>query len=509
MTRTALFLSLAIIGTTLAPACSTDEAARRPRVGGKRTTTDPSTGKALPDFNDPHVTVKEGLPDPFEALLHGQAQTDQLCNRIGGLDDDNNPNFNAVTVALCKDKKTFASMKDLQLALGLDFKKTDVTGTNGSNNNPGFALSSHSSSLLARGTSALNPRAFVFSPPPGKPVRIPGFVVMAFVRGETFVEVAAESPKGGNKLTFYLVKFELDCTLSNSCQNGDLFTPSVEQNWKSWTAYDDEDLKNTLADCRQCHQPDGPSSKMMLRMQEFEDPWTHWFRSDRPGGITLLQDFLRAHGDQEDYGPIPAALIQKSDGRALEDLINGQGFGDQPNKFDSKTIEAEIQRSQSGQPEVNIPRGQSPTWDGLYAGAFNGDFIPPPYHDVKVTDPDKLQYLTGEYKKFMSQGGTLPDMRRVFLDDALEEMTMLPKLNATGREVLVQTCAQCHNPKLDQTISRAKFDATNLDAMTRAEKDLAIARLNLGSGERLRMPPANMRSLPDDARTAAIDELKK
>ena len=198
-------------------------------------------------------------------------------------------------------------------------------------------------------------------------------------------------------------------------------------------------------------------------------------------------------------------LIVKSDGRALEDLVKGQGFGSQPNAFDSREIEDEVEQSSSLQPEINTPRGKSPTWEGLFARAFTGLAIPPPYHDVKVTDPDKLQFATDEYKKFMAgQVSELPDIRRVFLDDALEPMTFLPKSGATGREVLVQTCAQCHHPKLDQTISRAKFDVTRLDSMTRAEKDATIARLRMGSANRLRMPPVMMRSLPDDAREAAI-----
>jgi hypothetical protein len=250
---------------------------------------------------------------------------------------------------------------------------------------------------------------------------------------------------------------------------------------------------------------------MMLRMQELEDPWTHWFRSDRPGGLTLMQDFFRAHGTEEDYGGIPAALIPKADGLAMEDLVKGQGFGDNPNGFfNSRVIEDEVEDSSRQQPEINTPPGQSRTWQALYDRAMRGEFIPVPYHDVKVTDPDKLQYATDEYKKYMAgAGNVLPDIRRVFLDDALEAMTFIPKSGLSGREVLVQTCAQCHNPKLDQTISRAKFDVTKLDTMSREEKDVAIARLKMGSANRLRMPPVMMRTLPDDAREAAIKFLEQ
>ena len=156
-----------------------------------------------------------------------------------------------------------------------------------------------------------------------------------------------------------------------------------------------------------------------------------------------------------------------------------------------------------------MPKGTSNEWQRIYNRAYAGNAIPVPYHDVKITDPNKLQYLTDQYKAFQTSGGTLPDIRRVFLDDALEDLLMVPKTGASGADVLVSTCAQCHNGKLDQTISRAKFDATNLAAMSRAEKDLAIARLRLSPNDRLKMPPAFMRSLPDDANNAAIAELQK
>ena len=507
MIRTTALFGLLLTATTLAAACSSEEASRRPRTGSKRVTTDPATGEELPDFNDPRTAAKEGLPDPLEGLARGQQQNDNLCARAGVLNDVN-PRFNAVTNAICVEKKRITSIKELQAALGIDFKKIDAAGTNGSNGNPGFALLGHSSSLVARSVSAINPRAFVFTGLPGRPVRAPGYVAIGFARGEPFVEIAADSPRTG-KLTMYLFKFDIACEENHTCQNADLLTPAIEQNWKGFTLYDDEDLKNTLMDCRHCHQPDA-SGPMMLRMQELEVPWTHWFRNDNPGGLTLLQDYFRAHSENEDYGGIPGALIQKSDGRALEDLVKGQGFANQPNVFDSPRIELEVARSQSGQPEVNSPKGTSPTWKALFDRASSGQFIPPPYHDVKVTDPNKLQYATDAYKNFMANGGgTLPDIRRVFLDEALEALTFVPTAGLPGRDVLMQTCAQCHNSNLDLSITRAKFDMNKLGTMSRAEKDVAIARLLLPSSDRLKMPPASFRSLPDDARDAAIAELKK
>ncbi|MBX3227964.1 MAG: hypothetical protein KIT84_27945 [Labilithrix sp.] len=510
MTRPALLFSALLSVTVVTAACSEDGATRRPRTGKPaRVQTDPETGEVLPDYNDPRTKEKEGFPDPLERMAHGTAQNDALCARAGVM-DETNPNFNAVTNAFCKDKKTVTNMRELQAALGLAFQNRNANGTNASNGNPGFSFLSHSSSLVARGVSSINPRAFLFSPPPGQPVRIPGFVVMTFVRGEEFVEIAAESPKAGNKLTFYLLKFEKTC--GKSCTNAELLSPEVEKGWTEVSIYDDEDLKNNLLDCRHCHQPEGPGTPVMLRMQELEDPWTHWFRSDRPGGLTLMKDYFRAHGTDEEYMGIPGVLIPKSDGLALEDLVVGQGFGKdkQPNLFDTKAIEQEIKESSELQPEINIPVGNSPTWQRNYNAAFEGRFIPPPYHDVKVTDPDKLQIATDSYKAFMSgQATDMLDTRRVFLNEALEAMTIEPKSGASGKEVLIQTCAQCHHPKLDQSISRAKFDVTRMDSMTRDEKNLAIQRMKLGSANRLHMPPTNMRYLPDDARDAAIKYLEQ
>jgi cytochrome c553 len=502
MKHSALLLSFTLAAAVAAAACSSSDGLSSSSGGspGSASNAPGAENSAPAGTNDPYDSKVEVLPDPLEGLPTGQKQLDLLCAR---------GDFNAVTDALCNKNPTITSIVDLQRVLGLGFKDTSKNGANAANGNPGFALLGHSSSLIARDVSAINPRAFVFSPTPGQPVKIPGYVIMGATRGEPFVEIAAANPNNG-KLNFYLFRFNLTCESSHSCKPGDLLTPAVERNWQGWSVYDDEDLKNTLADCRHCHQPDGPGSPLMLRMQEIQDPWTHWFRNDRPGGIALFQDFLRAHGDQEDYGGIPAAIIQKADGRALEDVVTGQGFGNQPNQFDSKQIESEVQSSSSVQPLINIPQGQSSTWQQLFDASVAGLAIPPPYHDVKVTDPNKLQYVTDQYKAFVAgQVTELPDIRRVFLDDALVDMTMKPKPGLSGKQVLVQMCAQCHNPNLDQSISRAKFDVTRMGSMSSAEKAETINRLKLPASNRLHMPPAMMRNMTPDALNAAIAELSK
>jgi mono/diheme cytochrome c family protein len=448
---------------------------------------------AAPGSNDPHDPKIEQLPDPLSGLKTGQEQMQAVCSR--GQED-------AVTKIFCNGNGTsITSIVDLQKALGLEFKDRSDKGTNGTNGNPAFALLGHSSSLVARDVSAINPRAFIFSAPPGQPVRIPGYVVMGFARGEPFVEIAAEDPNT-RKLTLYLARFSLPCEADKSCGPGELLTPAVEKNWKGITLYDDEDLKNTIADCRQCHQPNGPGSKTMLRMQELQDSWTHWFRNDdqHPNGLALLQDFRAAHGVDEDYAGIPGHILQLGDGAALEDFIVGQGFQQQPNFFNSKRIEQEMQAL-----------GQSPTWQSLYQTSLAGQAIPPPYFKAKVTDPDKLEFATNAYQTFLKTGSTkdLPDIRRVFDDGALPWMSMRPKAGATGEEMLVQMCSQCHNSRLDPSLSRAKFDATNLAGLDPGVKAMAISRMQLPASDIRHMPPAMIRTIPDDQLQTAIDALQK
>ncbi|HSO34401.1 MAG TPA: hypothetical protein VLT33_17815, partial [Labilithrix sp.] len=119
---------------------------------------------AKPGSNDPRDPEVEVMPDALEGLPRGAAQLGIVCGR--GQQDN-------VTKALC-DNPRLESITDLQDALGLGFQDRSSRGQNGGRGNPAFALLGHSTSLVTREVSAINPRAFVFSPPPGRPVRIPG-----------------------------------------------------------------------------------------------------------------------------------------------------------------------------------------------------------------------------------------------------------------------------------------------------------------------------------------------
>ena len=103
----------------------------------------------------------------------------------------------------------------------------------------------------------------------------------------------------------------------------------------------------------------------------------------------------------------------------------------------------------------------------------------------------------------------LPDIRDVFLDDALRDMGFAPKAGADGKTLLAEMCQECHNANLDPTLSRDRFRVDQLDQMSRAERDLAIARIRLPLDTRLTMPPTLFRTVTADERQLMIDELSK
>ncbi|HXU73288.1 MAG TPA: hypothetical protein VN947_28410 [Polyangia bacterium] len=443
----------------------------------------------------------------FANLPSGAAQLATVCKR---------GSHDAVATHFCgAAPPAIGNIVDLEHAVGLFDGPSP----------PAFALTGHSTSLVVREVSALNPRAILFTAPSQAPstqqndgsfIADPGFVAMGFVRGSQLAEVIAHDPQA-NELHFYLVRFLQDCNASaDGCSAGDLLTPAVERDWRSVSLYEDEDLKDTVFDCRHCHQPNGPSTTKMLRMQERRAPWTHWFRNNanQPGGVALVQDFQAAHGKLEDYAGIPANLLDtpRSDPLVLEALVDNNSVSPQPNEFNTGKIEQQVQASNPAEPALNMPMGQSATWDAIYTYAAGGNAIPVPYHDVKVTDPSKLSSLTTAYQSFVDgalPASKLPDLRDVFLDGALADMGLRPRAGADGTGILQQMCQRCHNSELDQTISRAAFNVENYGAMSRAEKDKAIDRLTQPASSPRLMPPARFGGLSPEELQTVVDFLKK
>jgi hypothetical protein len=429
--------------------------------------------------------------DVFDGLPTGDAQLDKLCSRQGA---------DAVSKAFCtKQGPAIHGLADLQGRLGLAFG--DPTGRSRAPGDPGFALSGHSASLVGRFVSAFNPRAFVFTPSaPGSGQPTPGFVVLSFTRGENFVEVAAHDPTdpGPEAINFYLLHFQRAC--DSGLDPAERLTPAVERDWVQVDVYEDDDLENTVLDCKRCHQPAGPGTRKILRMHEHTDPWTHFFRSDRPGGRALLDDFHATHGTEEDYGGIPAPWLDRSDPALLAALVENNGFSDQPNPFDAAQIEREVEATNPAQPQSNSPPGRSASWQRLFDLAVTCKAAPPPYHDAKVYDATKLESAGLSYRAMLTGGRreSSDDLRDVFLEAALVDVGVRPPPRATGRAVLVETCQDCHNSTVDPSLSRARFDVERLEQMTRSEKDAAIRRLDLPIENRQRMPPAMFRWLSPD-----------
>jgi mono/diheme cytochrome c family protein len=457
-------------------------------------------GDTRPKTSEPDLAYGD-WGDPFAELPTGEAQRQRVCG--SGAQD-------LVHEVFCADEPAhIESLTDLERALHLD--PETLGGLSGS------ALSGHSTSLSLRSVSAINPRAILFR----QVVALlydatwpQEMTALAFTRGEQFSEVVVIGKDG--EFNFYLVRFDQECNDNpQGCSAGDLLTDAIERDWRNVTLYDEASLANTQLDCAPCHQPNGPNSSNILRMQEFASPWSHWLFGSTDGGRALLEDYRAAKGD-EGVGALPLDEIGTRSPGGLQLFVSGRDH-DQPNVFDSETIEREVAQSaaMSGgdQPRDNRVPGTSETWNALYARANRGEAIGVPYHDVKVTDPEKLVRMTDAYQAHRRgelPREALPDLRDIFPDDParLAEIGIGTTPGASGEDVLMQACSLCHNDRLDQSVSRARFRA-DLRGLSRAEKDRAIERLMLPANDVRAMPPARLRVLTPAARASAIAALRK
>jgi hypothetical protein len=434
-------------------------------------------------------------PEPLEHMPRGPAQTARVCER-GGND--------SVRGVFCGPQPVpIASLADLQAALGV--------GTDQLGGISGLAVGGHSTALSARSVSAINPRVIVVR----LEVMPDSLLALAFTRGEQFAELVVRD-LDDEELRFYVVGFRQACNDSpKGCTPGDLLTPAVEHDWRDVTLYAEQDLENTVLDCAPCHQPDGPGTRKLLRMHELHDPWTHWFWKSSAGGRALLADYFAAKGDEPLAG-MTAEQIHNAHPGNLSMLVD---FDDapQPNLFDAPAIEAEVQASAAArggaQPEDNRVPGESATWRATYERSLRGEAMTVPYHDVKVTDPEKLAAMTSAYQEYLRgerAPADLPDIRDVYPDDPalLAAMGFETEPGLSGEEVLVQACSLCHNERLDPSLSRARF-RPDLSWLSRAQRNEAIARLRLPESDPRAMPPARLRSLSPEARARAIEALRE
>jgi hypothetical protein len=420
--------------------------------------------------------------DALAGLPTGVDQLKVLCARQGQ---------DRLRTALCgSNPPSIKGLADLQAALGLAFD---------GQNNPQFALTGHSSSLVARHVTSINPRAVIFTPNAGNNTPNRNYVALGFTRGEQFVEIAANDPTVTDpavRLKFFLIRFEQGCnSKEGGCSVGELLTPEVEKNWTGFTVYGDEDLKNTLFDCRHCHQPGGPTTPRILRMQELRNPWTHFFRNNTNGGRQLIAEFQAAHGNQETYAGIPGGQISSSDPADLEDLVRAAGFGNQPNEFPTRQIESNNNRQ---------------AWEGIYANFSAGGAIAVPYFGVSISDPVKLTAMSAEYGRYLRgeiAAVDLADIRDTLREEDRWAMGFAVRPDATDQQILLQACSQCHNSALDQSLSRARFNV-DLTKVAKEEIEVAVQRIMLPPNDPARMPPARFRSLTEEEKSVLIQLLR-
>jgi hypothetical protein len=360
-----------------------------------------------------------------------------------------------------------------------------------------------STALSGRLVSTLNPRAIVLG----------SSTFLAFNRGIQRVELISRDRGPARSLNFYLLQFEQACNAApEGCSPGDLYTPRIESDWTAVRIEDDEDLKNTPSDCRQCHQRG--SDHAILLMRELDGPWTHFFMPDdeepegvpEPSGIDVVRAYFEAKGDER-YGNLPWVAIRSTFGFNLQFTVDRP----QPLVFDGSKILNERWPWTQDEGFADEPV-ESATWKRYYEGFKRGEHLAMPHYDPFPSDPDKLAALTDVYQRFRSgdlSADELPDLSDVYPDDpqTRAEIGFQTEPGATPAETLIQACGACHNDVLDQTLSRARFNI-GLARLSRAELDLAVARLQLPPDDPGHMPPLEARQLDPDALEPLVDYLR-
>jgi hypothetical protein len=365
-------------------------------------------------------------------------------------------------------------------------------------------LLGHSTALSGHLVSPLNPRMIV----------VGGKTMLAFQRGIQQIELISRARDHGT-FNFYLFQFEQACSIgSDGCSPGDLYTPRIEADWTGYAIRDDEQLKNTSSDCRQCHQRARDTPTLLMR--ERQSPWTHFFTPQldadvgRPfpgvSGSDLMLDYLQAKGD-EPYGGYAVHTLPPVAPFVLETTVGR----DQPLLFDAPQIADE--RYPYGPDGYAKEPQPSPTWERAYEAFKRGEQLALPYLEVRVSDPAKQAQLTAAYAQYRAgqlPADELPDLADIFPDDPYvrARIGLATEPDATAAEALIQACGSCHNDVLDQSLSRARFniDLARLDPSALA---LAIERIERPKNAPGAMPPPEARQLHPTARATLLEYLRR
>lgn len=451
-------------------------------------TTELDAGGATPDSTatapqlDSEIAADAGATDAASGADGGSREG--LCGR----------NDDPVRDLFCAPAKpSITGLRQLQVALRLNLIPEDVSDEKAAAHVPDpdavfdqMAFMGHSTALAGQLVSPLNPRVLLFGQG----------VFMAFQRGVQQVELAAFN-RDGYAVNLYLVTFRQACNQrEGGCRPGDLFTPSVEREWLDVELQDAEDLKNTPSDCRQCHQR--VRGKPMLLMRELQGPWRHFFADRNDPSVTAFQ---QAKGP-EIYAGVPTWAMAHTAGFNLQSRVEVA----QPLEF-KPTIVDELDEQ-----DADAGARRSASWDKAYQAFKRGEQLALPYFEAVATDPVKQARLSEAYQRYREgklPADQLPDLGDIFPDDPQirAEIGLQTEPNATAAEALIQACGPCHNDRLDQSISRARFNIA-LGRMSRAELDVAIGRIEQAQGSTGVMPPPETRQLDAAGRARLLEYLR-
>lgn len=435
-------------------------------------------------------------PPPVDPEQHAR-----VCSR---------PNQDVIFKALCaQPAPKIDSMSALLSAIGLGRESERKVAGLGSSN-----------ALGTRHASPLNP-AVVIVPNDAiqhgtQRIDLKRVRAVTYGRGEELVEMLAFDP-ASNDLSFYVLRFQKSCDADpKGCGAADLYTPEVERGWTGWTLYQDRDLANTSFDCLMCHQPAGPGTPKLLRMQEFEFPWMHWFPAGdpmpgrTPSEIVLQEYMAEMHGHEQEYAGVtlrellvPTSLTSGETGaQSLNNFIlsywgarggvpaplvrtTGQDFA-----FPTAIVQTEERA------------GKRDFWNAAFAQVASGQRLPIPYYKDDPSDPEKRAAAVDSYLAVTTKGAaaeTLLSPSDILSTEAQRAMSHVPGPDETPQELLQHFCGRCHNSRLDQTLSRARFNVDRIESLTAEQKQNAVSRLKQAPGSALLMPPRRFATLPDEA----------
>ena len=337
-----------------------------------------------------------------------------------------------------------------------------------------FAMTAHSTSIVARNSTVLNPRVIVFTA-----FNDPrdDYIAVGYLRGEGFTEAVAYDVTR-DSLNFYLVTYQTGC--EPDCSNAERFLPRDEVGWMNVSVYGDADLQNTVYDCLRCHIPGGGQTRRILRMQEIAFPWTHWFDTTTESHI-LLDAFLEAHAG-EDYGGVPAERLGEDDPLGLEAMLTVKGFSVQPNAYNGGAVNGD-------DPGVVEP---NEVWLDLYANAVNGAAIPPPHYRIDPFDSDLVEdygYLYRRIRDGLTGASNMPDLTQIFDKDEERYLSFRPAEGLDAKGIVHHACGNCHDGRFPN-ISRNNFRIQDFpDQLTPEMRKNIAARLVAQPDTALRMPP--------------------